>query len=70
MIEPIGIVLLSAIGILMLVECRNGLTLEHRLRAIDINMTVFLAGPSYNSMMFDLRKWTFAQFYPELAGAK
>lgn len=36
-------------------------------KAIDIDFHAVLRGPSARKMMIDLRKWTFAQFYPELA---
>lgn len=68
---------LLALCALMLV--RNELTFRVRMRAIDLIHEIepheawrtahqkFMS-VTYESMMYDLRKWTFKQFYPELAG--
>jgi hypothetical protein len=59
-------VFVAIMALLAVYFVRNNMTLKYRLRAIDLDLNVFRDGPSYEWMLFDLRKWTFKQFYPEL----
>lgn len=54
---------------LMLIRCE--VVFSARDQAIDAcyamrDYTVYENGPSWTEMEWDMRKWTFAQFYPEL----
>lgn len=71
--------LLTSIALLLLFVIRNELTYRMRMAATDVLETLIgtddfeiefdrFKAASYESMMFDLRKWTFKQFYPSLAG--
>lgn len=63
-----------SIVFLLLIGYRNHMTLNIRLKAIDVIYThgapnilrMFFNNSNYRIMMFDFRKWTFKQFYPEL----
>lgn len=62
-----------ALAFCFLMLARNDLVYQVRAKAIDIiwdsklDESVFDDGPTYDAMMWDFRKWTFKQFYPELA---
>lgn len=64
-------VLVSTVAI----QVRNYLTFKHRRRAIRLYWKrdwrtapdIWEASPGYLMMMFDLTKWTFSQFYPDLS---
>lgn len=67
------ILLVAAAAFCGLVLFRNELVFHARERALDLVNdieleTVYRAGPDYDEMLWDFRKWTFGQFYPELAG--
>lgn len=66
MIDFVTIGAACFLAFLVLLQVRNNLTLKYRLRAIDIDVYFVTNGPSYEAMLFDFRKWTFKQFYPEL----
>lgn len=60
--------------LMMLLMLRINIVTKTRLRAIGViyaykdwqEKKELLINPSYNEMVFDLTKWTFKQFYPEL----
>lgn len=54
--------------ICVLILVRNEIAYNFHMMAIDLNFYAYRAGPSYEQIMFDLRKWTFKQFYPQLSG--
>lgn len=66
--EIMGWAVIAFVFISVLIIVRAELTYRHRIRAMGVDLSSYLKGPSYKAMMFDLRKWTFKQFYPQLAG--
>lgn len=46
---------------------KNAMTCGIRIRCVSIDVECCLAGPSYERMLFNPFRWTFAQHYPELA---
>jgi hypothetical protein len=67
-------VLCVAVALVILAQVRNELSYRHRIRRIDEiaasrrNVVAALdAMPSYYSQFFDLRIWTYRQFFPEAA---
>lgn len=61
------------LGIAVFIFIRNYIVSKARYKAIfiitengGISWCRFYKGQSYDSQMFDLRKWTFKQFYPWL----
>lgn len=56
--------------IFMLVRCEvvfHVLTRANHASYLIRDWTLYDAAPSYNAMMWQFHKWTFAQFFPELA---
>lgn len=49
---------------LCLIQLRNWLAYSLRMKCIRRDFAAYEDGPGYYEMMFDLRKWTFKQFYP------
>jgi len=46
---------------------KNGMTCAARIKCCNTDFDGYLAGPSYNQMLFNQFRWTFAQHYPEIA---
>ena len=46
---------------------KNQMTCGARVKCACIDLDCYLAGPSYDAMLFNPSRWTFAQHYPELA---
>jgi hypothetical protein len=77
--DSIYSLLFAGLGLCALMLVRNELTFRVRMRAIDLISEIrpheawqtahqkYLS-VSYESMMYDLSRWTFKQFYPWLAG--
>jgi hypothetical protein len=64
-------VLGAILAFCFLMLARNGMIFRCRQKANAIcyqmgDWTIYDSKPSYEAMMWDLRKWTFKQFYPEL----
>lgn len=46
-----------------LAEYRSYLVYKVRVRMIDEDFRTYLKGPGYFAMFFDIRKWTYRQFW-------
>lgn len=65
----IAMLLIALITAVLFVGERETLIYEIRTQAFALDPMAVYTGPSYWSMLFDLRKWTLEGFYPGIQDA-
>jgi len=61
------IALIAFRALISALKLKYQMTYDACIKCMEADMELYLAGPSYNQMLYNPFRWTFAQHYPELA---